>query len=426
MVDKVGGLLLCIVLIAGCGPLRVPTPDRSQGQSTVSQLAYVGSDDQVYVAAPDGSGARSLTQRVIGLSADPGWTFRWPTYSQDGRRVAFAGYRSRAGQLLSAAVIVTDLAQEVTTVALESADLAPIYLYWSPDNRHLTALLQHDQSLELYLFDAVGQEQARRLLVGQPLYWSWAQDGKSLAVHLGDATSNTDPGWVGLLHLDSAAQREERFSDTPGAFRAPAWSPNGGRLAYAALGGGTSIVTVRDAAGQQTRLASGANDVVFTWSPDGMWLAFAFGVPGGRGLYQGVEVARADGSDRHRVTQEPTAAFYWAPDSVRLAFLGIDSSMRGLAWSVVNADGKGARTLASFVPSDDFAFQVPFFDQYAQSTTLWAPDSHRLVYGAAGSGDRSNGSAAGERIMSLDVQGQMPPAAVAQGSIAVWSPAGVR
>src|SRR5262249_7706951 len=154
-----------------------------------------GADDQVYVSELDGTGARKLTAQVTGQSNDQGWTYRWPTYSPDGRHIAFAGYRTQAGALVSAAVLNADVGATTATVILESADLAPIYLYWAPDSRRLTALFQREQSLELHLLDTTRVEAPRLLLAGQPLYWSWAADAKTLAVHIGSTGAGDD--WVG-------------------------------------------------------------------------------------------------------------------------------------------------------------------------------------------------------------------------------------
>jgi Tol biopolymer transport system component len=294
------GLLLFTASAAGCGVLGLPQTQSTPPPRSVPHIGYIGADDQVYVSQTDGSAARLLTAQVAGLSNDQGWTYRWPTYSPDGRRLAFAGYRTRSGALLSSAVLSADVSQANSSVVLESTDLAPIYLYWSPDSRHLTALLQSGAGLELHLLDSTGQEAPRRLLVGAPLYWSWAADGKTLAVHVGADPQARDT-WVGLLHVGDGPTQEERFADAPGGFRAPAWAPGPtpDKLAYVALGGGTSILTVRNAAGQLTRLASSATDIAFNWSPPGDWLAFASGSASTRATYDGLEVARADGSERH-------------------------------------------------------------------------------------------------------------------------------
>src|SRR5207253_8198146 len=177
---------------------------------------------------------------------------------------------------------------------------------------------------------------------------------------------------------------EERFADAAGGFRAPAWAPDGKRLAYAGLGGGSSLLSVRDSKGDVKRLASGSTDIAFSWSPDGAWLAFAFGSADNPGLYQGAEVIRPDGSERRQLSQDPLVAFYWSPDSRRLAILGLETATRSLAWSAVTVDGKSRRALASFVPSSDFTFQLPFFDQYAQSSSVWSADGRNLQYSAQG------------------------------------------
>ena len=424
MFARLVGLLLCTASLAGCGLLGQPqAPGASAPPRSVPQIGYIGADDQVYVSETNGSAARQLTAQVAGLSNDQGWTYRWPTYSPDGRRLAFAGYRTQSGALLSSAVLSADIGQANSSVVLESSDLAPIYLYWSPDSRHLAALLQHGSNLELQLLDSAAKEAPRQLLVGQPLYWSWAADGKTLAVHVGADPRSSDT-WVGLLHLTDASIQQERFPDAPGGFRAPAWAPGAAvdKLAYVALGGGTSILSVRNAAGQVTRITSSPTDIAFTWSPPGDWLAFASASPDTPATYTGVEVARADGSERHRLSQDPLVAFYWAPDGKRLALLGLDPAAQALAWSVVSVDGKQHQALTSFVPSSDFAFQLPFFDQYAQSTRLWSADGQKLVYGATGGSERRNGSALTEQVMLLDAGGQAAPAAIAPGSVAVWSP----
>ncbi len=422
MLARVAGVLGCAVMLAGCSVFVPQSPDGPAARSNVSNIAYIGSDDHVYVAEADGSAARRISERVSGLSSADGWTYRWPTYSPDGRRLAFAGFRAPAGTLVSSAVLGAETDPTRATVLLESNQLAPIYLYWSPDSRHVAALVQSARTLELHLLDATGAESPRMLAAGQPLYWSWSPDGHTLAVHIG-ADGDSDPdAWVGLLNAADANAAPERFADSPGGFRAPAWSSKGDKLAYVALGGGLSLLSVRDARGQVTRVASSPNDIAFSWSPGGDWLAFAFASAASQAIYDGVELVRPDGTERHRLSQDPQVGFYWAPDGQRLALLGLDMAARQLAWSTIQVDGKGRRQLASFSPANDFAFQLPFFDQYAQSSTLWSPDGHKLVYAAEGANEQSNGSTSDERVMVLDVDGQTGPTAVARGGVAVWSP----
>jgi TolB protein len=416
---RLASLAVLAAGVAGCGLLTPAPPARPRATSAVAHIAYVGHDDQVYESDAAGSAARLVS---VAAASDSGWSYRWPTYSPDGKRLAFAGYRSQTGGLVSAAVLNALSGQGSASILLESSVLAPIYLYWSPDSRHLTALLQRGQQLELHLLDASGAEPGRLLVAGQPLYWSWAPDGKTVAVHVGGDARTNDAAWIGLLSADPPDAREERFAEAPGGFRAPAWAPSGGKLAFVGLAGGLSMLSVRDAAGQVTRVASNPTEIAFSWSPADDWLAFASLSPGPPPLYQGLELIRPDGSERHRLTQDQLVAFYWAPDGKRLALLGVDTASRSLAWSTIQVDGKGQHALATFLPSRDFAFQLPFFDQYAQSTNVWSPDGRKLVYASEGGGERRNGSDGGERVMILDAEGQAAPASIARGSAAVWSP----
>ena len=147
MIVRLASLLVCAAMVAGCGVFGPAPWERSTSRPAMSQIAYVGSDDQVYIAEADGSSARLVTRQVSGLSTEQGWAYRWPTYSPDGRRLAFAGYRTGASQLGSAAVLVSEVGHENATALLESAGMATIYLYWSPDSRHLAALLQQKRML---------------------------------------------------------------------------------------------------------------------------------------------------------------------------------------------------------------------------------------------------------------------------------------
>jgi TolB protein len=419
---KLASLVLCALLVAGCGVFGPGPAERMGAKQAVSQIAYVASDEQIYISEADGSNPRHMTRQVSGLSSDQGWSYRWPTYSPDGKRLAFVGYRPGPSQLGFAAVLTSDVGQPNARALLESPEMEPIYLYWSPDSRYLTALLQLGNDLSLYLFDAHGVEQPREVLVGHPLYWSWAPDGNTLAVHVGGEAQSGSDAWVGLLHLGPGDAREERFADPPGQFRAPAWSPSGDKLAYASLGGGTSVLSIRNLAGQVTHLGASTTDVAFNWSPSGEWLAFSYGDPGLPGLYRGVEVVHPDGSGQRTLSQDPLVAFYWSPDAARLAVVGFESGARSLTWSVLSIDGKTKRPLSSFMPSTDFGFQLPFFDQYAQSTSVWSADSKRLVFSSQGGGTPTPGGSRAERVVVLDADGVQPVTAVADGSVAVWSP----
>lgn len=389
----------------------------------MQEIAYVGADDLVYVAAVDGSRTREVTGFARELSSDERWLFRWPTFSPDGSALAFAGYREREHRLERATVVVADLRAETGSALRHSPEASPIYLYWAPDSQHLTVLMQRARQLELLLFDTVGPRAPTLLTHGNPLYWAWAPDGRTLAVHVGGDARTNPEAWHGFLHLHAGAVREERFADPPGGYRAPAWANDGDRLAYVGLVGGVPTLSVRDSAGAVTRLAHTSGELAFSWSPATGVLAFTASPSPGARVYQGIEVARADGMGRRSVTDESLAAFFWSPDGGKLAYVGADPSARGLAWAIAHSNGREPRHLDTFVPSDDFAFQLSFFDQYARSIRVWSPDSLHLVYAAKRGDERRNGSSVVDQIRVLNVEGEPRSKTLAPGKAAAWSPA---
>jgi TolB protein len=319
--------------------------------------------------------------------------------------------------------MLADLNKDGAMALLESDEVAPVYLYWAPDGQRLSALVQRGNVLELVLLDVASPGRATHLADNpQALYWSWSRDGRTLALHLGSDTRTGQDARLSLLHLESNGPREEVLADVPGDFRAPAWSNNGQLLAYVGRGGGTNILTVRDASGQLARITATRGAFAFEWAPDSDWLAYSAATPGGAPIYQGLDVVRADASERGRLTDDALVAFFWAPDGKRVAYVGLDTDSRTLYWAAVNRDGTGRQRSADFLPSDDLGFQLAFFDQYAQSAQLWSPDGRRLVYATSDAQVRRNGSASGDRIQVQAMDTQAAPVFIGAGTAAVWSP----
>jgi Tol biopolymer transport system component len=132
-----------------------------------------------------------------------------------------------------------------------------------------------------------------------------------------------------------------------------------------------------------------------------------------------LEVAHHDGSGWHAatLTNKPALFFYWSPDGSKLLYATLEDGTGGpwLHWNVW--DGQKTVTFGRFQPSAEFATNyIPFFTQYAQSMTPWAPDGSAFAY-------PGNDEAGHTGIWVQPAQDStVDPTLVATGDVVTWSP----
>jgi TolB protein len=116
------------------------------------------------------------------------------------------------------------------------------------------------------------------------------------------------------------------------------------------------------------------------------------------------------------LSDRPVLAFFWSPDGKKLAYLVADdrSDELRLRWYVW--EGGRPRPYSSFLPSRTF-FQgyIVFFDQYAQSMSIWSPDSTAFTYAGTDEAGRSG-------IWVQTLGADIAPVWVGRGVVASWSP----
>jgi Tol biopolymer transport system component len=142
----------------------------------------------------------------------------------------------------------------------------------------------------------------------------------------------------------------------------PAWSPDGGQIAFTSLRSGTSHIYVMRADGTGTRqLTSGTqNDDHPSWSPDGKRIVFGregaiFAVPATRGKSK--RVGHGFGS-----ATDPA----WSPDGKLIAYDYRKPGFSIRELYVMNADGRGIRQLTHL--------------RQVSGLPAWSPDGKRLAF----------------------------------------------
>ncbi|HKI28127.1 MAG TPA: hypothetical protein VKB32_01705 [Actinomycetota bacterium] len=93
------------------------------------------------------------------------------------------------------------------------------------------------------------------------------------------------------------------------------------------------------------------------------------------------------------ITESAIASFFWSPDGERLLYLdpgSPDGEQLWFRWGVWY--GTSSFLTPRFIPSELIAIgYLQFFEQYAQSMSLWSPDSSSFAYpGMSEDGERGD------------------------------------
>jgi Tol biopolymer transport system component len=381
---------------AGNRPIPSPSPRATGIPGAPGRIAVLDGRGTLTAFDADGSDAVVLAHSV------PDETLvRQPTWSPDGAHIAWVGLAADG----TSADIMTAAADGKRPTDTPVA-AAPFYLSWDPTSSRLVYLGgSATADIELGLVD-VGASTYAPIDAGNPFYFSWAPAGKQLLVH------------VGTDRLDRLAIDGTRTSldDRPGTFTAPVWTADGRTLVYATQSGGGQRLVAYDL-GTQRRdvLARFDGTIAFVVSPDGQRVAFQ--VLKGPTLVTPLSVIDRKTGTIDRVATEYSPAFFWSPDGDKLLSLLPELTPERLwfRWGVWE-DGSSFTT-GRFVPSLVFSRDyLQFFEQYAQSMSLWSPDGSAFVYAAE--------SESGETgVWIQPATSDAAPVHLADGVFATWSPA---
>lgn len=423
-------------------PTATPRPVITPPQGLPGKLALLGLDNALYITKFDGS------QPIVALgsaTAPPSQTqdgvvAEWPTWSKDGTKLAAISLNIKSGAVGSSDVIVTGSDGKNPVKVQEGAASPPVFISWSPDGNLLSVLVKGtgtNAPLELRLLDTsknltAAQASQRKVAQGTAVYSGWSPDSQQLLIH--SSTTAADSALTLVAAKDTQAQ-PAAIKVTPSLFRSPAFSADGSRLAFAVTNSqtGNEDIYLQDKAGKDAgKLDAGGKGVSFNWSPVDSRLAFSSALASSQGLYKGISLAEVDPKatattalKANLLVNEDIAAFFWSPDGKKLAYVTLNEAGDMLVWKVYDLDTKKSTTLTEWFPSDIWGQLLSFFDQYAQSNSVWSPDSKSLVFAGLSKEDfaaisQSSSDNATPMVYVLPIDGSKPQP-VAFGSLAFWS-----
>jgi serine/threonine-protein kinase len=190
----------------------------------------------------------------------------------------------------------------------------------------------------------VNREGERLRQLGPPMTAGWLQlspDGQRVAVYV-HKPNNAD-----VFLVEAATGAAERFTFDPAWEWAPAWSPDGRRIAYGSSLEGIIVKEV-DTGADPVVLRSGTDIRPYSWSSDGRWLTFeGIGTETGSDLY----VLQVD-SVENLIPVAVTAAFEdqarFSPDGRWIAYFSDETGSNEVyvvsfpqirAWQQVSTGG---------------------------------------------------------------------------------------
>jgi hypothetical protein len=293
-----------------------------------------------------------------------------------------------------------------------SIDLAtaPFYYLAAPDSDGTTVISLRNSpggaGLVIERISDAGDPQIVEQEV--PFYASWPPDDGRLASHVGDT------------RLDVTDVSTETITDNASGFQAPIWLARG--LITLRTDGGDTHLTQWDE-GSFKDIANVRGAARFVGAGDQIAI-----VTGGDIETSGVQasaqalptitsgtltVIDLDAGSFTSVTREPSPIFQWDPAGERLLYATfVDDPTPALVWHVwENGD---ITDFEPFAPEPSwFGTIAPFFDQYAQSVSLWSPDGSAFAYPAVVDGRA--------RILVQSLN-ETAPLDIAAGNWVSWSP----
>jgi Tol biopolymer transport system component len=304
---------------------------------------------ELFVMNADGSGQRLLMRGVAPRST--------PAWSPDGRMIAFddgagAVYVANADGSWRRRLVSRD-----TIVSSNGGSAGGGAPAWSPDGQKIAFV----SGSKVFVMNADGsayRSLTQRLNMGRVPSLAWSPDGRKF-VFLGGGGCGDFCFHLYVMNADGSGVQNLtpnlRGGPGHGAWD-PAWSPDGGKIAFVRLDARGGVYVVKpDGTGVRNLMKAPAGYAMPScptstcapaWSPDGRKLAFATDRDGNSEVY----VINADGSGRRNLTLDPAydGDPMWSPDGRRIAFVSNRDGSYGVY--VMNADGNGQRRLAQHSP----------------------------------------------------------------------------
>jgi hypothetical protein len=337
-------------------------PKATTVDSLPGRLVTIDDTGNVVVMEPDGSQPVNITD-----DAGPQARYAQPSWSPSSELLAWSHLTADGFGL----TLSDGDGGDPSRISMSNP---PFYLHWSPDGESMGVLHNSDAGLiDFELVDILART-ATVAAQGVPFYFSWNPTSDGVAAHVAG-----DQFLTISLNGDQAG-----LGETSLGYAAPHWTPEG------IFHLGPRGLEVLDPEGERRLIVATAGPVAFAANSQGTKLAIqarrADGPVGvGVAMTQtpnlptdSVVVFDTGTGEITTVTEGSSVGFFWSPDGESLLVLqpsGGIGEANILVWDEGGTIDLGALTLHPSLVRD----VLQFFDQYAQSLSVWSADSAAVV-----------------------------------------------
>lgn len=336
------GLVGSALTMTAFNPIQTPTNDWS----------YLPARDnsEIWTMAADGS----AQTRVLAAQGD-GVDYSLPAWSPDGTRIAYTVWTNDDGAPQN--IALDDQSSSIWTMAADGSDRRQVIdggedqawiPAWSPDGQWLTYTItplgggptaapaqpqanpapgqvgppSARAGASIWIARADGTEARRLSAEGvDAVGATWAPEGSTIAYIASVRGGESD------IHVatvtDTGLSNDAVLAGDPANDWAPAWSPDGDRIAFTSTrSGNEEIWSVPSAGGALAQLTNhGGGDWVPAFTTDGTRIAFVSDRTGEPEIWS----MATDGTDLKNLTNHPQHfdgnwSLTWSPDGTRLAY----------------------------------------------------------------------------------------------------------
>ena len=235
-----------------------------------------------YRLNPDSRLARLEVVPLVGLRG----LQATPAFSPDGALVAFRQSDGAKNSGIYAAVVGGDKSLQLTS---DPGDFCPT---WSPDGRQIAFMRYSDRAVSIYIVPALGGTEHR--VYSGPAFMkaglSWSPDGRFLAFSQSDAANPTRSS-ISLLSLSNSGTKTLTFPPAGSLDHEAAFSPDGSQVAFvrSTVAGVSNDVFVMSAGGGEAKRLTFDNRPIMgppTWTADSREIVFSSNRAAATGLWR--------------------------------------------------------------------------------------------------------------------------------------------